>query len=83
MLLNAYSIFDSKAEAFNQPFFRLKHGVSIREFTEVSNDEKSNISRNPEDFTLFHIGSYDDSTGLLTALPTPVSLGLALEFVKS
>jgi len=83
MLLNAYAIYDSKAEAYNQPFFRLKHGVSIREFSEVANDEKSNISKNPEDFTLFHIGSYDDSTGLLTPLSTPSSLGLALEFVKS
>ncbi len=83
MILNAYAIFDSKAEAFNSPFFRPTRGQAIREFTEVCNDSASSINKYPEDFTLFHIGSYDDSTGLFTALPTPISLGLALEFVKS
>jgi hypothetical protein len=79
MKQKVFTIFDSKAEIFNNPFLAKTKAEGIRMFSDVANDNKSMISRHPEDYTLFEIGEYDDATGQYVMLPTPVSLGLAIE----
>lgn len=66
-----YSIRDSKAEVFNQPFFCHTHGEAERNFTQLAKDEKSFISQYPTDYDLYYIGDYDTVSGKIKALDTP------------
>lgn len=71
MTLKIFSIRDSKGEAFGQPFFQKTHGEAERNFKTLVSDEKSMISKFPEDFDLYYIGEYDDQKGLIKSLDTP------------
>ncbi len=77
-----YTIHDSKAEAFMNPFFLNSKGEAIRTFTEAVNDPQSTISKYPDDFTLFEIGIYDTDDGLIETYEAKKSLGNALEYKK-
>lgn len=81
MEVGIFAIRDTKAEAYLQPFFSQTKGTAIRAFTDAVNDSKSQFSRYPADFVLFELGGWDDDTGSFTLHKTPISLGLAKEFV--
>jgi len=77
-----FTTYDSKAEAYLQPFFMGTRGEAIRGWQTVVNDPKTQFNKYPSDFTLFEIGEYDETTGEITAHTAKVSLGVALEFLK-
>ena len=79
MMLQIYSIYDSKSKAFSQPFSSANDQVAIRQFTTLASEQGNNVNKFPEDFSLHHIGEFDDSTGMLVALPHE-NLGLASQF---
>ena len=78
-----FSVYDSKAEMFNQPMFFKAKGEALRAFEDEANRTESAIFKHPGDYTLFLIGDYDVETGLLTPLGTPQSLGLGVEFQRA
>lgn len=79
MKTEAYSIYDLKAKIFTPPFFMRSRGEAIRAFTTTANDTTNNVGKFPEDFQLYQVGEYDDTTGKLT--PTTLdSIGLASQF---
>jgi hypothetical protein len=81
MILKIYSIYDSAANAYMQPFFMHNDGIAIRAFQDnVNSKEENNISQHPDQFTLFCIGEYDDSNGQITKAETLKSLGNGLEY---
>jgi hypothetical protein len=47
--------------------------------TIVNGEEDHIFKNNPSDFTLFEIGSYDDSDGLITGYLDKLSLGCLVE----
>jgi len=77
-----YSVYDSKTEAFMQPFFSLTRGQAIRSFTDAVTDSNSILSLHPSDFTLFELGEWHEVSGKIVLPSAPVSLGLAIEFVN-
>lgn len=77
-----YSVRDSKAEVYNVPFYFQTHGEAERSFTQVANDPKTNINQFPEDFDLYHLGTYDQITGIMTPLQTPQHMLKAIAVVK-
>jgi hypothetical protein len=77
-----YSIYDSAAQAFITPFFMHNDGMALRAFSDnVNAKEENNISKHPDQFTLFHIGNYDDQTGQIESIE-PKSLGNGIEYVE-
>lgn len=80
MIMKVFTVYDSKAECYLQPFFMQTKGQAIRAFSELASDEKHNFGKYPADFTLFELGMFDDAKAEFTSYNTPVSLGLALEF---
>lgn len=78
-----FTIYDSQSESFCNPMYFVHKGHAVRAFTEAVNDSKTMYARYPSAFTMFHIGQFDRSTGLITLLPSPVSIGNAVEFVNS
>jgi len=83
MILKVYVIYDSKAEAYLPPFMMKNKGDCIRAISSHVNDPQHNFCKYAEDFTLFELGSWDDSNAQYTFLNTPHSLGVFLEFKKS
>lgn len=81
MLMKVFSIFDIKAGAFDRPFFAQTVGIAIRSFTDAINDKNSPFNKYPDDFTLFELGEFDDSSGIITALPAPQSVGNAIQYI--
>jgi len=79
MKTKIYTVYDSKAEAYLQPFYYASQGNAIRAFMEAAKDEKSNISKYKEDFCLFEIGEYDDSNASIKMHEVKQNLGLASE----
>lgn len=80
MDLKIYCLYDSKAEAYAQPFFMRSRGEAIRGFSELANDANTQVGRYPDDFTLFELGSWDPIKGTVSMHGAKISLGTALEF---
>ena len=74
MLQFVYSVYDAKAEAFLQPFFSHSDGLAIRSFSDAVEREDSSFSKHKEDFSLFKLGEFDDSRGVLHSLDSPERL---------
>jgi len=71
MRLKVFSVRDSKAGCFNVPFFQKSHGEAERSFSMLLQDDKSMISKYPDDFDLYYVGDFDDQDGVFNALETP------------
>ena len=81
MKLNIYSIYDSAAKAYMQPFFVQTNGIAIRLFTDNVNSKDDNqVSKHPQHFTLFKIGEFDDQKGTIEPMtPEAVATGSELK----
>lgn len=82
MKLKIYVVYDSKAEAYMQPFFMRSRGEALRGWQDACNDTKTQFNKFPEDFTLFEIGEYDELTAKIIQPNAHTALGKALEYVK-
>lgn len=83
MSCELFSVFDSAAKRFLEPFYAPTIEYAIRSFRQTVNSSESTIQRFPEDYTLFHIGSFDQESGMLNPGAAPVSLGVAITFVEA
>lgn len=79
MKLLAFCIFDTKSQAYTQPFFNHTIPEAVRTFTDAVNHPESVFYRHPEDYLLFHVGSFDDAQASLETI-NPVPLGCASNF---
>lgn len=82
MKLNVYAIYDSKVNAYLNPFYMRSDGEAVRAVTEAAKDRNSNFCKYPADFTLFRVAEYDDQSGRFYALDAHVNLGNLLSLVN-
>lgn len=68
MLKPICAVFDRKISMFDNPISCRHVGETIREFELLKKDANTKFGKNPEDFELYKIGNYDESTGELTAI---------------
>lgn len=78
MKLQLVSVYDAKAEVYSPPIAVPTLGMAERSFADEVNNPQSQYNKHPEDYTLFHLGEYDDATGVVTNRDTPFSLGVAV-----
>lgn len=62
-----FSVYDLKAAAYNAPFMQPTHGCAERQFLDWAQQAGSSIQAHPEDYTLMHVGDFDELTGQLVA----------------
>lgn len=74
MMYQAYSVFDTKAVAFAIPFFLPRNEVAIRAFRDALRDPSHPMAQHPEDYELFHVGSWDDNAGSFLDFGKPIFL---------
>lgn len=82
MILQVFSVYDSKARAFFPPFYLGTLEMAARAFADCAEKPDHAFARNPEDYTLYHLGAFDDDVARFALMPQPVNLGLALMFKK-
>ncbi|AXH77074.1 MAG: nonstructural protein [Microviridae sp.] len=80
MQKSMFSCFDSKAGVFSSPFTSINSNVALRDFSMAASDPNSQISQYPEDYILYEIATFDDSTGVITEIAPPINLGHASQF---
>lgn len=71
MILKVFAVLDVKVAAYLQPFFMRTAGEAVRAFTGAVNSPETQFGKNPEDYSLFELGEFNDMNGLLTALDHP------------
>ncbi len=81
-MLKVFSIYDSKAAAFNTPVYSVAVGTMIRSFASACNDRSTELCKHAGDFTLFELGEFDEKSGKFVMHETPVNHGLALIYVE-
>lgn len=83
MKTKVYTVYDSKAESYLQPFFAQSNGAALRSFIEAINTAGHQFNKYAADFTLFEIGEYDHSTGKISNNHTTINLGCGLSFLET
>ena len=74
MKLNAYSIYDKAVQAYARVFMLRTDQEAERGFATICMDADGDISKAPQDYTLFRIGEFDDGTGELKGCdPMPIA----------
>lgn len=79
MNVKLFCVYDCKSEIFKPPFTALTTADALRSWAAICNDPQTQISMHPADFTLFELGTYDQTKGEFTLYAAKVSLGTALE----
>lgn len=80
MKVNYYSVFDKLAKVYLKPFPATNHSVAIRLFSDIVQDDKAPFFAHPEDYDLYAISYFDNSSGLFENLKNPVPLAKATDF---
>lgn len=76
---NIYTTYDSKSGIYEVPFYSLNNAMAMRSIenhlrTCKENNPNNQLLQYPEDFTVFLLGSYDQHTGKIESLDTPMSI---------
>lgn len=80
-----FAVFDKAAGAFMDPFTLPAKGQAIRGFTDAVNDPTSPVHAHPEDYHLFHLGTFNPDSGEIQMLERGVAEPVigAIELVQS
>lgn len=67
MILQVYSVMDTKVGAYLQPFFMRTRGEALRSFEQAVSEETSMFSKAKGDFQLWFLGEWNDNTGVFAS----------------
>ncbi len=66
------SVLDMVAGQYGRPFFTVSEGSAIRGFSdEINRPGESALYQHPNDFQLFHVGTFDDENCQFVLSDTP------------
>lgn len=82
MITQMFSVYDSCARSFNAPFFLLNEQMARRIFFDTVMNPDTTMHRNPQDYFLFHMGSFDDQTGRFEQLVAPMRLAIGTDVMS-
>lgn len=81
-ITNLYSIKDLTAQLFHNPFYARNNASAIRTFADAVKDERSDFNKHPEDYVLYHVGSFSDHDGTITPEPACNELVTATQVLE-
>lgn len=67
MITQWFAVYDKAVEAYMQPFPVRAKGEAIRSFSLAA--DKGSFQGALNEYTLYHLGSYDDASGIFTNCP--------------
>lgn len=80
-VLQICAIRDRAIDAFGQPIFVTHTGAAVRSFADEINNQQSELAKHPEDYDLYHLGTYDAETGAIES-HKPRQLAIGKDQVK-
>lgn len=84
MVHSMFAVYDSKAQAYLPPFIMPQISMAKRIFNDCVNAKDHQFAKHPADYTLFHLGHFDDENAEFSPLPNGrQSLGLGVEYVQT
>lgn len=83
MILTMVAIYDNKTAVWISPWFTRSKVEAQRTFSAVLQDEKSMMSKFPEDYDLFLMGEFDDLAGRFLMKDKPELLGTGFQVAGS
>lgn len=81
MIYQLFTVHDSAAMAYLPPIHYGSIGLALRTFKDAANDPKHAFHTHPKDYTLFHLGSFNDQTATFELFDTAAALGKALDLL--
>lgn len=73
MIMRFYSVYDSAVGSFANPFLLHSDLEAKRAFISACGDPSTQFNRNPSDYSLMYVGSFDTDRGLIeSAVPSLV-----------
>lgn len=82
MITRMFSIYDAAVECFNAPFNARTVQEAHRSFA-LAVTRGGDFANSPRDYTLFEVGSFDDTTGALDTLDAPRRVISAAECIAA
>lgn len=73
MILQTFTLLDTKSGIHNPPFFMSHVQQAIRACIELGQDMRTTVGRHPADFMLVELGTFDDQNGQFTNAYQPVA----------
>lgn len=85
MLYQVFAVRDRAADVFGVPMFLTAVGIAIRGFSDEVNrvDANNQLNKHPEDFDLYHLGTYEDAHGTFNLLPAPRQIAIGKDVIRS
>lgn len=80
MLMQMVAIRDTKAAAWMNPLFFQTKAQAIRAFGDAVNDPQGEFQKHPEDYQLYHVGTFNPETGDVIGTP-PEVLGIGTNYL--
>jgi len=75
------AVHDRALDAFGQPFFVPAIGAAIRSFQDEINNAQGDMHKHPEDYDLYQLGVYEDTTGKIIPLDEPKQLAIGKQLL--
>lgn len=82
MIKNLYSVYDSKAKTFCNPFVSQNDQTALRDFAYAANDVSTPIGQHPTDYSLFRLASFDDESGFVLTDSSASNLAIASTLIR-
>lgn len=83
MLLDIFAVRDSAAGAYLNPFALPNTPTALRAFKSCVDDPGHQFHVAPGDYSLFSIGQFDTTTGIIQGHTQPVLISQAQDFIKA
>lgn len=80
MILKIYTVRDSKAGSYLQPFCAQNVGVAVRMVTATARDPESMFNQFPGDYDLYEVGEFDQQIGRVSE-SKPEYIGKVVDFI--
>lgn len=68
-----FSIKDNISNTFSSPFLSTNDATAVRSFKHTVNDATTTIHHSPDDYVLYQVGLFDDSTGDINPVITVIA----------
>lgn len=78
-----FSLYDTKLEGFNRPFFLQTVAVARRAILDITQDKTHAAAQHPGDFCLYELGTFDDHTSQIEQMLPPKRIGLVSEIITN
>jgi len=82
MIQKIFTVHDGVADAYLTPFFLPNTPMAVRAICDCLSDTNHAFGKNPQDYTLFEIGTFNDATAEIEYITPYESLGNGLDLKK-